>query len=360
MRVTSDTWKAVSVGHIGDEVLRDGDSIRVPMVLMDAKAVKAYKDGHRQLSMGYTCDLAWTPGETPSGEKYDAIQVPGSLVPNHLAVVPAARGGPTLCIGDASSKQEDQMNAVTPNPLKAVMIDGIQVEMTDTAASVVNRLISGYQTQLDAWAKKSKDRDDQDDDDDEEQEKKDAATATEMKAKDAKIAELETVIKTKDAEIATVKKQVTDAAVSPAQLDAMVKDRQAVAEVCRKVFGDRWSMDGKTIHDARREVVDKAMGDTAKGWNEVQVQVSFDTLRPTIMGKGSVGGFSDGRGGSVNDAVRVFSGQPNQTYHDVDNSNAVKAAAYNEMVADLNDAWKSPEVRDAERALRDAQRRSGH
>ena len=36
--VTSDNWKDFAVGHIGDEVMRDGEFIRVPLHLMDAKA----------------------------------------------------------------------------------------------------------------------------------------------------------------------------------------------------------------------------------------------------------------------------------------------------------------------------------
>lgn len=102
--VTAANWKKYAVGQTGDEVLRDGDTIRVPMVLMDKAAIEDYKAGKNQLSMGYTCDLEWKAGLTPDGQPYDAIQT--GIKANHLAVVSAARGGSTLKIGDAKPKQE--------------------------------------------------------------------------------------------------------------------------------------------------------------------------------------------------------------------------------------------------------------
>jgi hypothetical protein len=350
VRVTSDTWKAVSIGHTGDEVLRDGEAIRVPMVLMDAKAIKAYKDGHRQLSMGYTCDLEWMPGTTKDGEAYDAVQI--NVHPNHLAVVPAARGGPTLCIGDNSSTQENKdMNATTPI-LKPFMVDGIQCEMTDVSASIVNRAIAGYQQQLDAWKKKNQERDD----DDEEEEKandaalkaKDATVAT----KDVKIAELETAMKTKDAEIVTVKAQLKDAQLSPQQIDALVKDRQLVIDKGRKLLGDRFVVDSaKTIEDMRAAVVQAKLGDACKGWDANQIKASFDTLTAGLQG---------GTGGTVTDAVAAFAGRPGAGYQTYDAGQALKDAAYEEMVRDNENAWKPKEVQDAERDLRAAQRRAGN
>jgi hypothetical protein len=53
--ITTDNWKEHATGNTGDEVLRDGGTVRVPMMLRDAKAIEAWKDGSkRQLSVGYT------------------------------------------------------------------------------------------------------------------------------------------------------------------------------------------------------------------------------------------------------------------------------------------------------------------
>lgn len=96
--VTAKNWKQYAKGHTGDEVVRDGDSVRVPMVLMDADTIQSVLDGTRELSMGYSTDLKWEPGVTSDGQKYDAIQT--QIRANHLAVVPVARGGSSLRLGD--------------------------------------------------------------------------------------------------------------------------------------------------------------------------------------------------------------------------------------------------------------------
>lgn len=97
--VNSKNWRKYVVGSTGDEVLRDGQFVRVPTVLMDSDVISDYKDGKRQLSLGYTMDLVWGAGVTDDGEKYDAKQT--NIRANHLAIVSAARGGPMLKIGDA-------------------------------------------------------------------------------------------------------------------------------------------------------------------------------------------------------------------------------------------------------------------
>ena len=97
--VNARNWKRYAKGQTGAEVVRDGEYVRVPMVMMDQGMIDAYeKKGVKELSMGYTCDLKWEPGVTPKGEHYDAMQT--SIRGNHLAVVPAARGGEMLRIGD--------------------------------------------------------------------------------------------------------------------------------------------------------------------------------------------------------------------------------------------------------------------
>src|SRR4029077_20364890 len=96
MPVSAANWKKHAVGETGDEVLRDGGTVRVPMMLRDSKAIQLVKDGKRQLSVGYGCDLSWGDGVTPEGEQYNAVQ--SNIRANHLAIVTQARGGPSLAI----------------------------------------------------------------------------------------------------------------------------------------------------------------------------------------------------------------------------------------------------------------------
>ena len=97
--VTARNWKKFAGGQTGDEVVRDGEYVRVPMVMMDQALIDAYeKRGIKELSMGYSTDIQWRTGVTDAGESYDAVQT--AIRGNHLAIVPAARGGDQLRIGD--------------------------------------------------------------------------------------------------------------------------------------------------------------------------------------------------------------------------------------------------------------------
>jgi hypothetical protein len=59
--VSASNWKDYAVGQSGGEVARDGEFMRVPMVVMDEKVIKKYKDGKVELSVGYATDLKWEP-----------------------------------------------------------------------------------------------------------------------------------------------------------------------------------------------------------------------------------------------------------------------------------------------------------
>lgn len=96
--VGATNWKDLAVGQIGDEVARDGEFVRIPLIVMDAAAIKAVDEGKRELSAGYTCDLAWEAGTTPEGEKFDAIQKDIRI--NHVAIVQRGRAGSQARIGD--------------------------------------------------------------------------------------------------------------------------------------------------------------------------------------------------------------------------------------------------------------------
>ena len=68
----------------------DGDDLRVTIQVTDADAIKAMKEGVRELSLGYHAKLDETPGKF-RGRIYHASQV--GRRPNHLAGVDFARAG---------------------------------------------------------------------------------------------------------------------------------------------------------------------------------------------------------------------------------------------------------------------------
>jgi len=47
--VTADNWREHAVGQTADEIARDGQFIRVPLMVADAATIKAIEDGKREL-----------------------------------------------------------------------------------------------------------------------------------------------------------------------------------------------------------------------------------------------------------------------------------------------------------------------
>jgi uncharacterized protein len=237
--VTSDNWRKYAVGHTADEILRDGGFIRIPLMISDADTVRDVDEGKIELSLGYTMEMDWTPGETPQGEAYDGVQ--RNIRANHLAIVASARGGKELRVGDSGE-------GVTG--MKTITIDGATVQVDDVAATIIPRYVAA----LEIRAKTAEDGL--------------AAMTTKYK----------TDTETRDAEVVTLKKQVADAKLSPEQIETLVRDRTLVIGKARSVLGDRLVTDGRSEADIRRQVVDASMGQAARGWSDDQVASSFAVL----------------------------------------------------------------------------------
>src|SRR5206468_4974333 len=129
--VSADNWKDVSVGTTGESVARDGEHIRVPLLLQDKSAINAIQSGTRELSCGYTCELEWRDGETPSGEKFQAVMY--DIKGNHIALVDKARAGPSCRIGDEWTSIPEQPAPASKEPdmaeatLRTALVDGLEI-----------------------------------------------------------------------------------------------------------------------------------------------------------------------------------------------------------------------------------------
>jgi hypothetical protein len=107
--VSATNWNQFAKGWSDGEIARDGEFIRINMLLADADAIRAVESGVREISMGYDCDLIWGAGTSPSGEVYDARQ--SRIRGNHVAIVERARGGSELRIGDSAMNANDGLTA---------------------------------------------------------------------------------------------------------------------------------------------------------------------------------------------------------------------------------------------------------
>lgn len=113
-------------------------------MVSDGPTIKLIEDGKRELSAGYTCDLDWTPGKTPSGEAYDAVQK--NIRINHVAIVQRGRAGQQVRIGDASKwgaapiSTMDKEKVTMSDALRTVVVDGLSVQTTDQGAQAIQKL----------------------------------------------------------------------------------------------------------------------------------------------------------------------------------------------------------------------------
>ena len=241
--VDASTWKEHSIGGVGGSVARDGEFIVVPLSLMDAQAVSDYESGKKELSAGYSCDLEFTSGITPTGETYDAIQK--NIKVNHVALVKKGRAGSQCRIGDQKPMETKTM-------LK-IVVDGITIETTEQGADALRKLQSQLAGVKDAVSQS------------------DAAHAVEIAAKDKIIASKDAELGTKDAEIA----KLTDSKPSDVQLDALAMERAAVITKA-KTFGDV-KTEGMTNAEIRKAAVTLQFGDEKiKDKSDDYVQALFD------------------------------------------------------------------------------------
>lgn len=131
--VSAANWRDVAKGWSDGEVARDGEFVRVSMLLADADTIAAVENGTRELSMGYDCILDWTSGRTGAGEAYDAIQ--RGIRSNHIAVVEKARGGAELRIGDSAAGDRKELHMMT-DAERQTMRESVKGMALDQAAAL--------------------------------------------------------------------------------------------------------------------------------------------------------------------------------------------------------------------------------
>lgn len=243
--VNAKNWKDHAIGQTGGEVVRDGEFVKVPLVLMDAKAIEDYEAGKRELSMGYGAEVVFQDGKTPEGEHFDVYLGPMKM--NHLSLEHRARGGEKLRIGDndpTPPKGGHQM----ADYLRTVIVDGLSVQTTDQGAQAIDKLtrqLSDSATTI--------------------QQLKDAH-ATALAGKDSELAK-------KDAEIT----KLNAAVLSDADIDKRVQARADLVGKAKSIQDADYS--GKSEDEIRKSVVIAKLGDAAiAGQSDAYIKARFDIM----------------------------------------------------------------------------------
>lgn len=259
--VTSDNWADLAKGEARD-VSRTGEMMTATLIIKSKDAIDAIQSGKNQLSNGYTFDLDMTPGTSAQGQAYDGVQ--RNIRGNHIAIVDAARCGSACRIADS---QLNEGVTTMADALRKVIVDGIPVEVNDTAAAAIDKLVQA----------------------------RDKALA-DVKTADAALAEANTkhaeALAAKDAELETVKKDV----ITPEARDALVADWAKLIGDAKRLVPELVT-DGKTCLAIRREAIAalagkdataKAVSDAVLGGKTVEaadaevVRATFNALAASV------------------------------------------------------------------------------
>lgn len=107
--VDGQNFRRLAVGYTGEnpfiDWIKDTDEvgIRSTVMIYDDEALDAYERGEIQLSPGYVASFEWQKGKAPDGQEYDIVMKEITDV-NHLALLPAGRGGEYAVVMDGAKR----------------------------------------------------------------------------------------------------------------------------------------------------------------------------------------------------------------------------------------------------------------
>lgn len=239
--VTADNWRDVAVGETEQDIVRDGEHVRVSFRVRDAAAVAGIKAGLRDISMGYYSGVTLRDGVAPDGTPYEAVQT-GPIQIDHLALVPRGRAMTTRIGDEAGDAGKDRAWGAAPitdarkedvMATRKIMVDGLEVETTDAGATAIARL----QKDAEAQAKRLAD-----------------AEAAHKAALDAKAEEV--------GALKAALQEAKDALPTPAALERLAAERAALVADAKRL-ADGVETAGKSAADIRRAAVAARLGDAA-------------------------------------------------------------------------------------------------
>ncbi len=234
--VRADTFQALSKGHARG-IKRDGQFVAGTVLVQDAALVAAVEARSRtEISCGYQCKLDMTPGTSPEGETYDAIQT--DIRYNHVALLPAGTGRAgrevALRLDGASYVVLDDMQQPCQNRgTMIVHFDGKDYDLAKPAEK------ASYDAAVVAQSGRL-----------------DSLTAELATAKTSLVkveAERDQANKDRDA----ARADATDAR-DPAKLSARVKERSALEAKATGILGADAKLDGLTDEEIREKCVLKS------------------------------------------------------------------------------------------------------
>ena len=109
--VDGQNFRDLALGYTGEnptlDYVKENNEVGIRSTLMmyDDEALQAYENGEVQLSPGYVATFEWQKGHAPDGKPYDIIMKEITDV-NHLALLPAGRGGEYAVVLDQAPQRK--------------------------------------------------------------------------------------------------------------------------------------------------------------------------------------------------------------------------------------------------------------
>lgn len=247
--VDASNWAEFVKGESGEQILRDGEYIRVPIRITDAAAVNSVQRDRQEFSLGYAAEIVVGDGVTPTGEAYDAHL--SNIRYNHLAACRVARGGPELRITD---ERTAPFLGDSKMP-KIVIIDGLPVDVSnaDIAEQVIARLRDARDTAVQA-----------------------------LEASGVELADAKKTVAEQAAEVANLRDA---AAKADKPTPAALRDaagQYARATVKAQALGVTVT-DEMDIAAMQKAAVTAKLGDAAAAYDAAQIAAAFDALAVSIV-----------------------------------------------------------------------------
>jgi hypothetical protein len=160
-RVDASNAKQHTVGFTSDSIQEDGKFVKLFLNILDEDTVDDIKNGKRELSCGYTCEVTDSTGES-DGETYDAVQK--NIQYNHVALVHRGSAGSQVRlnldsedavleedIADATPQIKNQKTTHKEDTMEttSIKIDGQAVTVPNGAAVLMTRFIQKQQSRID-------------------------------------------------------------------------------------------------------------------------------------------------------------------------------------------------------------------
>lgn len=265
--VTPETYASVARGHADGTARRDGDFLVTDLMVQEAGLCRAVETGdRRELSCGYTCEVERTPGVTPEGEKYDAIQ--RRIRHNHIALLPPGEGrsGPEVALRmDGAAVEVRRVDAAKGSSMKKIKVRGREIKLDaaeDEAAA--QGAVDEVQKKADADASEL------------------AAVKGALMDALQKVAAMEAKMA---AASAATPAAVTEDMVPEEVQDSIASKRGALLTSARQVLGAEVKLDGLKATEIHRKVVthahptmklDGLSADTVRGMYEIVVAAAAE------------------------------------------------------------------------------------